>query len=185
MGTFGKSLSRELGKNTGKVISNAVFGNKWSTPHRVGASVKIAEIRADKAKSQADAIVSKAEMELSIARRKMNVEALGEISDLSFSNNVDQIYDVLTKLWSIAQNHDSNGGNSGLKSAAISKIEDGIFKLKRLGANEEADYFQTKLTAAENVKKKETRNDTIFYIVAAVAALLLWLYMTKFMKSLF
>lgn len=34
MGTFGKSLGRELGKNTGKVISNFVFGNSWSTPYR-------------------------------------------------------------------------------------------------------------------------------------------------------
>lgn len=35
MGTFGKSLSRELGKNTGKYISNKVFGNSgWATPRR-------------------------------------------------------------------------------------------------------------------------------------------------------
>lgn len=34
MGSFGKSLSRELGKNTGKVISNIVFGDAWSTPYR-------------------------------------------------------------------------------------------------------------------------------------------------------
>jgi len=34
MSTFGKSLSRELGKNTGKWISNAVFGDKHSTPHK-------------------------------------------------------------------------------------------------------------------------------------------------------
>jgi hypothetical protein len=50
MGNFGKSLSRELGKNTGKVISNAVFGDKWSTPKRVSATVKVAEIKAHKRK---------------------------------------------------------------------------------------------------------------------------------------
>ena len=33
--SFGKSLSRELGKNTGKYISNKVFGTGHSTPHRV------------------------------------------------------------------------------------------------------------------------------------------------------
>lgn len=35
MGFFG-ALGRELGKNTGKRISNAIFGDKWSTPYRVG-----------------------------------------------------------------------------------------------------------------------------------------------------
>lgn len=32
--SFGKSFGRELGKNTAKVISNAVFGDSWSTPYR-------------------------------------------------------------------------------------------------------------------------------------------------------
>lgn len=36
MGVFFRSLGRELGKNTGKRLSNAIFGDKWSTPYRVG-----------------------------------------------------------------------------------------------------------------------------------------------------
>ena len=31
---FKKSLFKELGKNTGKWISNKVFGDSWSTPYR-------------------------------------------------------------------------------------------------------------------------------------------------------
>ena len=31
---FKKSLYKELGKNTGKWISNKVFGDNWSTPYR-------------------------------------------------------------------------------------------------------------------------------------------------------
>ena len=34
MGAFGNSLKRELGKNTGKFISNVVFGDMHSTPYR-------------------------------------------------------------------------------------------------------------------------------------------------------
>lgn len=33
-GSFGKSFGRELGKNTAKVVSNALFGDSWSTPYR-------------------------------------------------------------------------------------------------------------------------------------------------------
>ena len=36
MGVFFRALGRELGKNLGKRISNALFGDKWSTPYRVG-----------------------------------------------------------------------------------------------------------------------------------------------------
>lgn len=36
MGAFFGSLFRELGRSTGKRISNALFGDKWSTPYRVG-----------------------------------------------------------------------------------------------------------------------------------------------------
>lgn len=32
--SFGKSFGRELGKNTAKLISNAVFGDSWSTPYQ-------------------------------------------------------------------------------------------------------------------------------------------------------
>ena len=34
MGTFENSLKRELGKNTGKFISNIIFGDRHSTPYR-------------------------------------------------------------------------------------------------------------------------------------------------------
>lgn len=34
MGDFGRALKREVGKNTGKFISNVVFGDKHSTPYR-------------------------------------------------------------------------------------------------------------------------------------------------------
>lgn len=35
MGTFGQSFTRELGKNTGKYVSNKVFGTGHATPHRL------------------------------------------------------------------------------------------------------------------------------------------------------
>ncbi|EHO10004.1 hypothetical protein HMPREF9714_01689 [Myroides odoratimimus CCUG 12901] len=35
MGTFGKSFSREIGKNTGKWVSNKLFGSGHSTLYRV------------------------------------------------------------------------------------------------------------------------------------------------------
>ena len=35
MGIFTRFLTRELGKNTGKVVSNLIYGDSWSTPHKL------------------------------------------------------------------------------------------------------------------------------------------------------
>lgn len=35
MGAFFKSFWRQLGRNTGNRVSNAIYGDKWSTPYRV------------------------------------------------------------------------------------------------------------------------------------------------------
>jgi Skp family chaperone for outer membrane proteins len=35
MGTFGKTFTREIGKNTGKWVSNKVFGDGHATPHKI------------------------------------------------------------------------------------------------------------------------------------------------------
>ena len=31
---FKRAFKREMGKNTGKVLSNFLFGDSWSTPYR-------------------------------------------------------------------------------------------------------------------------------------------------------
>lgn len=68
MGTFGNAFKRELGKNTGKFVSNVVFGDGHSTPYRRvdydretnanpwqfldEATMKIAEIRDERKRSK-------------------------------------------------------------------------------------------------------------------------------------
>ncbi len=48
MGTFGKSFEREIGKNTGKWVSNVVFGDGHSTPYRrVGGSQEPRKTKAE------------------------------------------------------------------------------------------------------------------------------------------
>lgn len=50
MGIFGSSMSRELGKNTGKWVSNKIFGDSWSTPSRISIQrerVERKEVRDD------------------------------------------------------------------------------------------------------------------------------------------
>lgn len=55
MGRLGDSFTREVGKNTGKFVSNLIFGDKHSTPYR-----RVDNGRSEAAKIRAAAIESKA-----------------------------------------------------------------------------------------------------------------------------
>ena len=71
MGKIGDSFKREVGKNTGKFVSNLVFGDKHSTPYRRvdgGGSSSVraeaAQARAEAARIQAAALEEKTRVEI-------------------------------------------------------------------------------------------------------------------------
>ena len=55
MGKFGDSFKREVGKNTGKFVSNLVFGDKHSTPYRRVDGGGSSSVRAEAAQARAEA----------------------------------------------------------------------------------------------------------------------------------
>ncbi len=59
MGRLGDSFTREVGKNTGKFVSNLIFGDKHSTPYR-----RVDNGRSEAAKIRAAAIESKARADI-------------------------------------------------------------------------------------------------------------------------
>ena len=163
MGTFGKSFSRELGKNTGKFVSNAVFGDKWSTPYRTTSSVRVIQARAEAEgrAAQAKAEVEKARINQEMEQEKMmaieemrkadqKANEILQIRQIQFTNNKDENHSFLTELCIIYE----GSSEKEVKKAASSKIEDGIFKLRQLGATIEADYFQVKLDRPKKAKKR-------------------------------
>jgi hypothetical protein len=160
MGNFGKSLSRELGKNTGKVISNVVFGDKWSTPKRVSATVKIAEIKASQAEIQANAIREKAELDYKVQIDKIKLEQsyeqlkneenlINQIVKIHLSSDKDHLFQNLNELFTILQGTDSDK----VINASIEKIKSGIFKLEQIGGESEATFFKSKLDERESERK--------------------------------
>ena len=165
MGTFGNSFSREIGKNTGKLVSNAVFGDKWSTPHRITSTIKVAEIKAEQAKLEAAALKEKAEIEYDLQidkiklekkfeKRKVEDNILDDIVRANFNTDKDTIFQVLTDLYSLSE----STGNQKIKKAANEKINAGIFKLEQLGAKVEADYFNNKFKEKDLIEEKRKTN---------------------------
>lgn len=55
MGKLGDSFKREVGKNTGKFVSNLVFGDKHSTPYRRVDGGGSSSVRAEAAQARAEA----------------------------------------------------------------------------------------------------------------------------------
>ncbi|MBO4587596.1 MAG: hypothetical protein J5711_01670 [Bacteroidales bacterium] len=59
MGRIGDSFKREIGKNTGKFVSNLVFGDKHSTPYRRVGDSEAQRARAEAYQTRADADVER------------------------------------------------------------------------------------------------------------------------------
>ena len=88
MGTFGNSLKRELGKNTGKFISNVVFGDMHSTPYRrvdarrqAAREARLAEVEARRrvAEVKKEAKLEEARMRLKEAHERAEIERKNQL----------------------------------------------------------------------------------------------------------
>ncbi len=153
---FGRALGRELGKNTGKLISNKLFGDGHATPHRITAKVKTAEIRADSAKAKAQAFEAKVnadfeieEMKIILEKDKEESKLLQEIAKTSFGNTKDEVSQSVGELLSLAESHQSKT----IRQAALSKVETGLLKLIQFGSVAEVAYYEKKIKKIERKKR--------------------------------
>lgn len=149
MGSFTSSLGRELGKNTGKYVSNKVFGDKWSTPYRVSATAEVAKSKVTQAKIQAEAESARIREQERVELEKIDRDILLSISKIQFNSDKSKIHQVLTEMCSLLESYQ----DTKIKKAAKAKIRDGVFKLKQINANEEHVYFQNILEGYEKQVK--------------------------------
>ncbi len=130
---FLNSFFRETGKNTGKWVSNKVFGSGWSTPHRIRHEYGNAD---DSNKSDDD--FGDAHL------RELNAET-GRVRNLveetDFTNNdADAISVQLDDLITAGRNSWNTNTSLGLFRP---KIQSGILRLRRLGEQELAAHYQS------------------------------------------
>ena len=175
MGTFGKSLGRELGKNTGKFVSNKVFGDKWSTPYRVSATVEAEKFKASQVKIQAEVEFDRIRQQERIELERNDREILLKISKVQFSLDKDEIYHNLTEMCSLLESYQ----DTKVKKGAKAKIHDGLFKLKQINAVEEYEYFKNKLDDHE--KKVKFR---LYFIFFSLGSFLLGIILIQFFPGI-
>lgn len=81
MGKFGDSLKRELGKNTGKFVSNKVFGDGHSTPHRVSVSQQKKNAKLEAQLESERKMVAVEEAKLALEKKKLDREEAAKAAE--------------------------------------------------------------------------------------------------------
>lgn len=159
---FWNSFYGQMGRNTGKVFSNMIFGNSWSTPIRhitskgggsSGGGGSSSFFTRDTMKSKlnhekemADKALELEEMRFQNEKENALIQRIEgvvfEIKSIKFGNNVDEICSQLDNMIINAEKLQSEGTDS---SFIVFKIKSGILKLKSIGALAESEFYESQL----------------------------------------
>lgn len=108
MGTFGKSFTREIGKNTGKWASNKIFGDGHATPHRLihvrdkenarkeredARAYKEQQLQLERNRKERERNLIQREKEIAAQEKQQMIEANNE-EVVSHNNYIDVIQSV-------------------------------------------------------------------------------------------
>lgn len=125
--SFGKSFGRELGKNTAKVVSNALFGDSWSTPYRrVNRDVQRRHEERMRIKQEA---AERAERRLRIAEQhQIEEDSRARRAELNMLNSA--VLENIDKLIAISIPKTSHGlnellGQLSIQMKSIKRHDDG------------------------------------------------------------
>ena len=94
MGTLGNAFKRELGKNTGKFVSNVIFGDGHSTPYRRVDKAREANANARQQMAEARKTNANARLQMAEARMEIAEAQAQEARERSKRERKNQIYAV-------------------------------------------------------------------------------------------
>jgi hypothetical protein len=119
---FTRALGRELGKNTGKFVSNKVFGDGHSTPHRISIQREKTEQIKQEAKNQEKQMLSILEKEID--------EKIHELSVKSIPNEEKELINFLLEIELLIKSNSWKGVgiNGDEKHKLTNKYSDGLFE---------------------------------------------------------
>ena len=203
MGKGTDSFKRELGKNTGKWVSNKIFGDGHSTPHRVSIKVqkqqlendlRKAELKAEKQQRRSEnrkELFSKGKEFLSdIDGDKDEILSANsqrnEIIATSIPSKKEEIMDFANFLLSIIK---LNGWRSGenekhinsLSDACLTKLEQCEIKLKSINNLNEASYIESEIKKLK--KKKMIQKYLIFAAIGLFVLVMFILFQLGILKD--
>lgn len=186
MGIIEDSFKKELGKNTGKFVSNLVFGDKHSTPYRrVGSSeaqearAEAARIRAEAAQAKADAIAREHEVRAEIEEKNhlnsLDAAVLANVDKviaMPFSEDTNELAHQLSGL--AIQLSTNSFSKSSEEDKVRAKYTEAVFEKYKQGLNiliakdpnnSNIDYLMDAFYKAEKKKNQKIRRIKIFLLI--------------------
>ena len=167
-GLFGKSFKREVGKNTGKLVSNVLFGDKWSTPHRIAV---------EKAKAKTEREQQRKDNEQLYAVDAAVLENVDKVAAFRLSNDKESLLDQLSELTvqlSANKYHDLEDDNEAkirnkFNDALMEKYKQALVRLKAIDPNEPLLKYYSKAFKKAKQSKRWNKHRRIFIILIAFA----------------
>src|SRR5690606_24836186 len=181
MSLFGKSFERELGKNTGKWVSNVIFGDGHATPYRRAENRRQQKLNQQRIQEDnfhqqrltqirlEDKIKQKEQLLVIDGAVLQNVDM---ISSIKVTNNSEQLVDILSELSIQVKTNKWHGNNEEGKirnkynEALLEKYNQAFLRLKSIDPNNaQIEYFEKNI---KNFRKKRfLKKNQIILIIAS------------------
>ncbi|WP_055447652.1 hypothetical protein [Lacinutrix mariniflava] len=163
MGKATDSFKREIGKNTGKWVSNKVFGDGHSTPHRVDVNRTEGQYKSENKESLLSkgkdffSDVYEEDLEEKEQIKKFNSKKEDVIATY-IPNNADEIMNFVNLMLSTIKSNGWKAGNNEehinlLSDACLTKLEQCVIKLKSMNEIHQAEYVDTEIIKLKKKKK--------------------------------
>lgn len=168
MSLFGKSFERELGKNTGKWVSNFIFGDGHATPYRRAENRRQQKLNQQRIQEDnfhqqrltqirlEDQIKQKEQLLVIDGAVLQNVDM---ISSIKVTNNSEQLVDILSELSIQVKTNNWHGNNEEGKirnkynEALLEKYNQALLRLKSIDPNNsQLEYFARNLNRFKREK---------------------------------
>lgn len=189
---FWNSFYGQMGRNTGKVFSNMIFGSSWSTPIRhisskgsggsggSGSGGGTSLFSGDPLKNQrkhekemADKAMELEELKFENEKEQQFIQRVEaytlETKETRYGGNVEEICNQLDSLIINAEKLQSEGADS---SFIVYKIQSGIMKLQSMGASVESAFYASQLRSYHRHKMFKTIGAVVMVIILLGSLLL-------------
>ena len=165
--SFFKSFKRELGRNTGKWVSNKVFKDGWSTPYRFSRTGQKAPDAGARSKKARRSKKAQDQPFAAQANSSPTNTLLPELRAMDVADDGAQIVNQLEFLLGVLIEHKGGASeNEKIRSVAASKYKIGLHRLEHQDP-ESFHYFEQEFKSISRGKRRR-----IFF--ALLALVILW-----------
>lgn len=152
---FKKSLYKELGKNTGKWVSNKLFGDNWSTPYRFsnsGTSIAKEALKIEKKieEKKSDNRLEIERLNHVFAENRKSQKIKNDIIGMSLPEDRDDLFTftnlMLSNIYGSGWDHDDEKDYlNAFSDVCLNKLKQCKVKFKVMGALFETKYLEKEI----------------------------------------